>query len=62
MRIIQDYQTTNDSRVYKMLRRRYTLDCDRCPPNRKENWKRNNAARSWKGYRSKQYHSTIDSI
>lgn len=60
MRVIEDLRTTNDNRVYKMLRRRYTLGCDRCSPHRKENWRHNHPNRSWKSYRSNQYHGTIE--
>ena len=55
MRKIDVLNVTGNSRVYKMTRRFYTLSCDRCPPNRKENWKRNHATKSWKGYRNRQF-------
>ena len=55
MRRISEYGSTVNSYVYKMIRRQYTLSCDKCPPNRKENWKDNHPDKSWKSYRKTQY-------
>lgn len=55
MRRISVYRGATDSRTYRMIRRRYTLGCDICPPHRKENWRHNHADRNWKSYRRTQY-------
>lgn len=55
IRRVDEYRVTTNPRVYRMYRRYYTLGCDHCPPHRKENWRRNHPARSWKGYRGAQY-------
>ncbi len=56
MRIIEEFRTTDNSRVYRMYKRRYDLRCDRCPPNRGENsnndWYR---LKNWKKFRKTQY-------
>ena len=54
MKIIEDYVTTTDSRVYRMRHRRIHTSCDYCKPNRSENCRFKNS-KTWKRYRKTQY-------
>lgn len=54
MRVIEDYRTTIDSRVYRMRHRRIHTSCDYCKPNRSENCRFKNS-KTWKRYRKTQY-------
>ena len=63
MRVIEDLVTTTDSRVYRMLKRRYDLICDRCPPNRGENSNNNwFRLKNWKKFRKTQYKPKMEEL
>lgn len=50
-------QLTNDSKEYRMTKRRIDLGCTWCPPNKGCNRRRKNGAayKNWKKYRKTQW-------
>ena len=54
MRKKEEIDTTNSSRVYKMLRKEYIVSCSFCPYHRCENHT-NKDDKNWKNYRKNQW-------
>lgn len=56
--------TTTNSRIYKLLFRKYLLNvdglCPICPPHRGCNYRRKKHQKNWKYFRKKQWKDPVD--